>query len=104
MARSMGMFDGKVDDCGTMDASVNAWRIADKEKLLRLRALFGPVVAMPFVAPLVPFLIRLPLKSLYASVSKLWTGYCTTFRIYPIRLSLPNVVRVALAFVRGRMF
>jgi radical SAM superfamily enzyme YgiQ (UPF0313 family) len=104
MARSMGMFDGKVDDCGTMDTSVDTWRIADKEKLLRLRALIGPVTGMPFLAPMVPFLIRLPLKSLYASVSKLWTGYCTTFRIYPIKLSLPNVVRVALTFFRGRMF
>lgn len=51
-------------------------------KIINLNQLFSLTVEFPFILPLVPFLIRLPLRRLYAFLFLIWTKYCLNFRIW----------------------
>lgn len=102
MARRMGMYDGDPDGCGTTVVEIGRnYRIADAEKLARLRSLMGPAVGFPFLARFVPYLIYLPLGPLYALISKLWVGYCSRFRLYPTKFRPVRFVKSTLMFLFG---
>lgn len=102
IAQRLGMYDGSVDGCGTTIAEIgNNYEIEDSDQLIRLRALMGPVVGFPIFAPLVPFLIKLPLDKLYNFISMIWVGYTSRFKLYPTKMRPLNFVRATYMFVRG---
>ncbi len=56
-----------------------------KKALERQNRLFGPVVALPWLRPLLPLLRSLPLGWLYALAHFLCIGYCTRLKLAPVR-------------------
>jgi radical SAM superfamily enzyme YgiQ (UPF0313 family) len=72
-----------------------------KRELERQNRLFGPVVALPWLGPLLPILRRLPLGGLYALAHFLCVGYCTRMKLAPVRKGLRNYrALIALLFRR----
>lgn len=53
----------------------------EMHKIENLQKIFGVVVEFPFLLPLVPFLIKLPLSRFYSVIFFFWQGYCFYFRI-----------------------
>ncbi len=53
----------------------------EKIRVQRLHKLFGLVVSFPFLRPLVPLLIRLPLGFIYSFLFVAWYGYSMRFRL-----------------------
>ncbi len=53
----------------------------EKTRVERLHKLFGVVVSFPFLRPLVPLLIRLPLGRLYYLLSVAWYGFSLRVRL-----------------------
>ena len=102
MALSMGLYDGNIGGLGNFQVGVDSWKIPEKEKLVRLRALFTPTISMPFLAPLVPLLVRLPLTSLYQVLSKIFVGYQYRFRLYPVRQKPLAFLRMGIRYLLGR--
>jgi len=54
---------------------------AEKTQVERLHKLFGVVVSFPFLRPLVPLLIKLPLGRLYYLLSVAWYGFSLRVRL-----------------------
>jgi hypothetical protein len=61
-----------------------------KREMERQNRLFGPVVALPWLKPLLPFLRKLPLTRLYALAHFVYLGYCTRIKLAPVRRGLQN--------------
>jgi len=53
----------------------------EKTRVERLHKLFGVVVSFPFLRPLVPLLIKLPLGRLYYLISVAWYGFSLRVRL-----------------------
>lgn len=56
--------------------------IPHERKINNLQKLFSLAVAFPFIVPIVPFLVRLPLRWFYAFIFVLYRGYVQYFRIW----------------------
>lgn len=56
------------------------WNSYGERKIKNLRRLFSLAVEFPFILPLLPFLINLPLGLFYAFLHVTWMIYCFCFR------------------------
>lgn len=103
MARRLGMFDGNPDGCGDTMANVGKnYKIQDGEKLHRLRALLGVATEFRFLTPLVPYLIRLPLGTVYNWISRLWVVYCFGMRTHPTKFRPRRYAKALKVYLTGR--
>lgn len=99
MAREMGLI-AEPDNAYAEQfyTSGKSLRIPDKKRLERIRALMTPAVGMPFLIPFLPLLASLPLTRLYTVVEKFWVGYCSKFRVYQLKMTPAQFVRVSLRY------
>ncbi len=102
MAVQMHIYDGDVSDVGNFHKSPDTWKLEHKEEMVRLRALFALVVVFPFLRPLVPMLLRLPLDALYQVISKVVVAYVFKFRLLPVHLGVRRFVRLMVRFALSR--
>ncbi len=98
MAKEQGIYDGNQEGVGAYDRFSDSWQIPDKKILLRLRALIGPVAFMPFLRPITPLLMRLPLGAVYGVMSKLVVGYCTKFRLFPTKIGIKRFTKLLMSY------
>ena len=103
MACEMGLIDETAETGLIITDIPRTWNMKDKTKLHRIHALFTIVVGMPFLLPLMPVLIRLPLGPVYNGISKIWVGYRFKFRLFPVKLKLRNYVKGVVSFLRATM-
>jgi radical SAM superfamily enzyme YgiQ (UPF0313 family) len=73
--------------------------IAHRLEVDNLARLFAFGVNFPFIAPLIPFLIKLRLKSLYTTIYKTWKVYSARLRLVKIRMNLSNYIYSLRYFV-----
>lgn len=106
MAREAGVYeaeDGAVE-IGDYSSSSDAWKIPDKTRLLRMRALIPIVVHFPFLRPLVPALANLPFLPLYNGIHRLSVGYTTKFRLFPVPMRPGHFFRMLFRYLREDPF
>jgi anaerobic magnesium-protoporphyrin IX monomethyl ester cyclase len=83
-AEEEGYYDPRRDCLPEGTNTFSALRFADpkeKARVERLHKIFALVVSFPFLRPLVPTLIRLPLGKLYYLVSVAWYGFSLRVRL-----------------------
>jgi radical SAM superfamily enzyme YgiQ (UPF0313 family) len=64
---------------------------AEKIRVQRLHKLFGLTVSFPWLRPLVPGLVRLPLGGLYSVLFVAWYGFSMRFRLEKTMKSWPEI-------------
>ena len=64
---------------------------AEKIRVQRLHKLFGLAVSFPWLRPLLPGLIRLPLAGLYSVLFVSWYGFSMRFRLEKTMKSWPEI-------------
>jgi hypothetical protein len=69
-----------------------------------MRALIPVVVVLPFLRPLVPALVNLPFLPLYTFMHRVCVGYTTKFRLFPVRMTPRNFVRMLARYMRENPF
>jgi len=75
--------------------SYSALNFPDRKKKIlvqRLHKLFGLTVSFPFIRPLLPVLIRLPLGAVYSVFFVLWYGFSMRFRLERTKKSIGEVL------------
>lgn len=87
-AEAAGFIDGSPSGLPERTNSYSALNFPDSREKLhveRLHKLFGIVVSFPWLRPVLPLLIRLPLGSLYALLFMGWYGFSMRFRMEKTR-------------------
>jgi radical SAM superfamily enzyme YgiQ (UPF0313 family) len=64
---------------------------AEKIRVQRLHKLFGLTVSFPWLRPLLPVLVRLPLGGLYSMLFVTWYGFSMRFRLEKTMKSWPEI-------------
>ncbi len=103
LAAEHGCFDDDAyKNTPTSFFSSSPLKYSDKEKqyLLRIRLLFNIFVAIPFLYRFRFLLIELPLTKIYFFLSEITHIYSMRFKIFPIRLSLIEIVQHFVLFFR----
>jgi anaerobic magnesium-protoporphyrin IX monomethyl ester cyclase len=102
-SREKGFFDGDysiLNDPMCLTSPL-AFCSEMKKALERQNRLFGPIVELPWLRPLLPSLRKLPLGRLYALAHFLCLGYCTRLKLAPVRNGMRGYrALVALLFRR----
>jgi len=63
----------------------------EKRRVERFHKLFGLTVSFPWLRPLIPVLIRLPLQGLYSLLFVCWYGFSMRFRLERTRKSFKEI-------------
>lgn len=63
----------------------------EKRRVEKLHKLFGLTVSFPWLRPMIPLLIRLPLQGLYSLLFVCWYGFSMRFRLERTRKSFKEI-------------
>ena len=98
-AKEMGLFDGNVNNFPSTYHIGSPMKIPNKARIERLQKLFAIIVEFKPLRPFLPFLVKLPLGSFYEFLRKIWKGYAFKSRIYPVKISFGELVKLAVGFI-----
>lgn len=71
-----------------------------KNKIERLNRLFPIIVGFPFLKPILPFLIKLPLGKFYFILSLIYGGYCIRVKLTPAKKNLKYYFSLISLFLK----
>lgn len=94
IARDEGTFSGDFDDIPDFyEGSCLAIRHA--REVVNLEYLFSLTVEFPWLRPLIPRLMKLPLGAVYKRLMLAYKGYVLTQRVVPVKLGVRHFAHVA---------
>lgn len=76
-------------------------KVERKKGLANLGRLFALAVEIPWLRPMLPGLIRLPLGLVYELLRKGWKGWCMVNRVMPNRPAAGDFARTAWRLLSG---
>ena len=74
--------------------------IENKTERDNLQKLFPYLVEFPCLIHIIKLLIKIPAKSFYRLLNKIWIGYCARFRIVPYRFKISEFLWDLYLFIR----
>lgn len=93
-ARAAGVFSGDFDDIPDFYEG-SCLAINHLREVVNLEYLFSLTVEAPWIRPLMPTLVKLPLGAVYKRLMLLYKGWVLTHRVLPMRLSPRQMAHVA---------